>query len=87
MVSSMFTRLSTYLLGTSRKSLAIIRFQAVSQMGNSVWPLHSLTAEERESVKVSPLAGTPINLQSSEIWRSLDNRFLQNLHCRYHCIS
>lgn len=68
MASTMFTRPSTYLLGISRKSLAIIRFQVVSQTGNSAWPLHSLTAEERESVKVSPLASTPIN---SSIRRNL----------------
>lgn len=57
MASSMFTRPSTYLLGTSRESFTVVGFQAVSQTSNSVWPLHNLTAEERESIKVSPLVG------------------------------
>ena len=57
----MFTPPSMCLLGISCKSLAMVRFPAVSQTGNSVCPLHSHTDEERESVKVSSLAGTPIN--------------------------
>lgn len=71
MASGMFTPPSTCLLGISRKSLAILRFPAISQTGNSVWPLHSLTVEERDSIKVSPLAGTPINLAKSCV--HLDN--------------
>ena len=61
MASSTFIPPLTCLAGINRKSSAVVRFPAVSQPSNSVWPFHSLTVEERDSVKVSPLAGILIN--------------------------
>lgn len=84
MASSMFTQPSMSLLGIGRELTAIVPFTIVSQIGNSVCPLHDHTVEERESVKASSFARTPINF---EIHGHLDSRLLQNLHRRYHCIS
>lgn len=84
----MFTLPSMCLLGIDCKSLATVRFPAVSQTGNSVCPLHSHTDEERESVKVSfarPSSDQFFNQAKSGV--HLERRFLQNLHRRYHCIS